>query len=644
MKKIALILLIGIVITSSFSTANILNEQKTILTIQDNFDFFEKPLMQSNNNYIEIELEGTNAFTVEEDFPRLPIFIKTFELPKNVKINNVNCFFSDIIEEVISNKIIPVSKAIPLSYDYNVNDFDLIEENIQIYESENIFPEKTFDYTIRCGLNEKGIQTTFVSIITYPIRYIPNENKIYHAQNLDIHLSYEKVEDETKTSSLESTDMIIIAPNEFSSEIQKLVTHKNNMGLNTIFKSTEDIYSEFSGVDKPEQIKYFIKDAKETLNISYILLVGGLKSMFFAKDKDDCNQGSSDWYVPVRYTNIRGQNADPYGTLSDLYFSDLYRYNEDLGEWEFEDWDSDGNGIFAEHSWFSRDTLDMVPDIYVGRLACRSIDEVKIVVNKIINYESSSPSEKPWFRTMVGIGGRTFRNENGQPDGEVVCDVAFNLMDDLIDDEVKVYASNNITGGPVPITEDIVKAISDGAGYVVFEGHGSPMKWNTNWAEGGDHNWIGGITLHNFLNIKNEEKLPIVIIGGCHNGMFNISVIPALLAHYIDKDEERYWSSGYPTPECMSWRLLAKPDGGAIASTGCTGYGFGGDGAVTRSSELEVDFFYMIGNQSVENLGNAHAASISKFISENSIKKIEMHCIAVYQLFGDPSLKLGGYE
>ena len=126
--------------------------------------------------------------------------------------------------------------------------------------------------------------------------------------------------------------------------------------------------------------------------------------------------------------------------------------------------------------------------------------------------------------------------------------------------------------------------------------------------------------------------------------MFNISVFPALLAHYLDNDEERYWTSGYPTPECMSWRLVAKPDGGAIASTGCTGYGFGGDSAVTRSSELEINFFYMIGNQSADTLGNAIAGSISKYISENTISKIEAHCIAVYQFFGDPSLKIGGYE
>ena len=82
---------------------------------------------------------------------------------------------------------------------------------------------------------------------------------------------------------------------------------------------------------------------------------------------------------------------------SDLYYGDLYRYNEELEEWEFENWDSNGDGIFAKWEMFmtGKDTLDLMPDVYVGRLACRNKIEVKIIVDKIIKYESTSPEEKP---------------------------------------------------------------------------------------------------------------------------------------------------------------------------------------------------------------------------------------------------------
>ena len=48
---------------------------------------------------------------------------------------------------------------------------------------------------------------------------------------------------------------------------------------------------------------------------------------------------------------------------------------------------------------------------------------------------------------------------------------------------------------------------------------------------------------------------------------------------------------GIPVPVCFSWGLVVKPRGGAIASTGCTGYGHGmmKDNPVTLSGALEVE-------------------------------------------------------
>ena len=375
--------------------------------------------------------------------------------------------------------------------------------------------------------------------------------------------------------------------------------------------------------------------------------MGGLNNFWWAKDKDDQNQGSSAWHVPVRYTNIRGQDADEYGTPSDLYFADLYRYNNETKEWEFEDWDSNGNDVFAEWSDrpFSNDVLDLMPDIHVTRLACRTIAEVETVVDKIITYESTSPEDKSWYSNMVLIAGRTFVLENGQPDGEVVCDKALEYMDPIIESSVKVYASNIDTDGPVPVADDIIEAISGGAGYVNFEGHGFTPGWNTNWPEEGPddwHNWTGGIRLDSYPKIKNGDKLPVIIVGGCHNGLFNVTMFRALLFKALNHPHF-YHASFYPTPECFSWRLVSKPNGGAIASTGCTGYGFGGDTAITLSAELEVNFFYEIGQGGQQTLGAAHSGSITKYISENPINKIDAHCIAVYEMFGDPSLMLGGY-
>ena len=645
MNRLILSLLIGMLITSSVSMASLQQVEDHILTEHINLFFEKQPIISSSGNYVTITLDGTNTYMVTEGEPLLPLLIRTVELPRNVRITNVGFTTSQPIKTSLPTKIQPVLQSLPLSKQHLATDITPLE-NLDIYTSASAFPETTVDYTIRCGLNSHGEQTTFISFTIAPITYYPTEDTISFTPTLDINLSYELKDLTDLTITSNQSSMVIIAPETFSAPLQPLIAHKQAIGLPTTLKTTESIYSEFSGRDKPEQIKQFIKHTKETEGTTYILLVGGLNSLFNAKDKDDANQGSTDWYVPVRYTNNRGYDSDPYGTTSDLYYADLYAYDEETGTWVFDDWDSNENDIFAEYTFFGKDILDLSPDIYLGRLACRTIDEVTTVVQKIIDYESTPPTSKSWMQSMIGIGGRTFALEEGIPDGEYCCNSAFTHMDSLIDEEIQVYASNKDNGGLTPNAADITMALSEGAGFVLFSGHGSPMAWNTNWPymdPGADHNWTGGFKLHDFFNINNNEKLPIIIIGGCHNGMFNISVLPALLAHYIDHNEERYWTGGYPTPECMSWRLVAKPDGGAIASTGCTGYGFGGDGAISRSSELEDNLFYLIGEEGINNLGDAHAGSISKFISENKVRKIEIHCIAVYQLFGDPSLKIGGY-
>ena len=149
--------------------------------------------------------------------------------------------------------------------------------------------------------------------------------------------------------STEKYDMVIISPNMFNNELQPLIDHKNSRNVLTILKTTEDIYNEYPGRDKPEQIKYFIKDALDSWDIKYVLLVGG------------ANQ------LPGRYTHIYFEYD--YQTewifLSDLYYADIY--DEAMN---FSSWDSNNNDIFGEYNWSGNyDELDLYPDVFLGRLA-----------------------------------------------------------------------------------------------------------------------------------------------------------------------------------------------------------------------------------------------------------------------------------
>ena len=81
----------------------------------------------------------------------------------------------------------------------------------------------------------------------------------------------------------------------------------------------------------------------------------------------------------------------------------------------FSSWDANNNGIYGE--WKGENAqdkdIDLRPDVYVGRLACRNKFEVFKMVNKIINYEKTPHKNELWFKRMIVAGGITFCNLSG---------------------------------------------------------------------------------------------------------------------------------------------------------------------------------------------------------------------------------------
>jgi hypothetical protein len=192
---------------------------------------------------------------------------------------------------------------------------------------------------------------------------------------------------------------------------------------------------------------------------------------------------------------------------------------------------------------------------------------------------------------------------------------------------------------------DILKSLNEGAGFVDFEGHGNTYSWNTIWHDGVyPKNWAGGFNVFLYPLLLNGNKLPVVIVGGCHNGLYNVSVIPALKDRFRTDNNTNYFCS-LPSPVCFSAGLVTKAHGGAIGSTGCTGYGIGasGDPASSLSAALESNFFYEIGNGSTH-LAQAHSRAIQKYVNENEISFSDAYCITEWALFGDASLTFGGYS
>jgi len=107
----------------------------------------------------------------------------------------------------------------------------------------------------------------------------------------------------------------------------------------------------------------------EQKGISYVLFIGSI------------------YEIPIRNSNVILWDWNAY-PLTDLYYSDVYD-----SEGNYSNWDTNNNNLFGETD---KDIFDLYPDVHIGRLACDKIDQVKIVINKIINYERKTQKER-WY-------------------------------------------------------------------------------------------------------------------------------------------------------------------------------------------------------------------------------------------------------
>ena len=427
-EKITSILIVGIFVLSGLgavATNNNVTENNGFIEKTSTLSLSFSPVYINDysSKYLEITMEDTSN-SIKPGEPVLPRVVKTLELPFGVKNVNIKVTPKNIQEYKVDKEIRPGPEFLPLATISNA--VEKSDKNHNIYSNNEEYPSSWIKYRVSCGLNDAYKHVTNVAIQTFPVRYNPSEGYITVAEEFDITINY--LDPEKDVFPVTSTyDLVIIAPGKFEGILQKLVNHKNSMNppIKTTFMETDDIYSNPAyndgDSDKSEMIKYYIEEVVRTMGVKYVLLVGGLDSLIYGKPRDNANEGSKDWYVPVRYNNIFDNPKYPLddvaydpGVITDLYYADLYKEGG-----VFEDWDPNGDGIIC--SWgkegYVNDTgvgaptqIDWDPDVSVGRLACRNKIEVRSMVNKIINYEKNAYGSD-WFNKILAVSGDGFLDQ-----------------------------------------------------------------------------------------------------------------------------------------------------------------------------------------------------------------------------------------
>jgi hypothetical protein len=553
------------------------------------------------NEYVSLHFKESDSFICKPGKPLLPVISKVFTFPLGTKIVDVivHCEWEEFI---LPKKIQPASSPTTIlgEFSQELNERDPDE---CIYCSSKFFPLESYTTSGGAGLHDND-HVLFLNVKVAP-RYSPLLDLLFIPKVIEITVEYQVPEKSLFTA--DEYDLVIIAPDQFSSSLQLLIDHKNRYGVRTFLKTTEEIYNEYEGRDNAEQIKYFIKDAIETYGISYVFLVGNID------------------LVPIRMANL---HIETFFTdvPTDHYYADIYDSNG-----SFCSWDTNSNNIFGEGTISLTediieyiDYVDLYPDIGIGRAPCYDIGEVKSYINKIVSYETTTHG-KDWFKRIILMGGDTAPDNRSFYEGEWTTEQVAQEMQNHGFKPVKLWASLD-TFYPRMINREI----NTGAGFLSYSGHGAA-------------NFIGtcppNVPLTILLYFKpyliglhNQNKLPIIFMDGCLTGCID-KTFPLLNISFNIR------TSG------LAWSFVKKEMGGAITAISATRVAFisvNEDEVVAGSPILNINFFksYKPGMTVSQMLTNAQTTYLN-YMQDYWRDGLT---IEEYILLGDPSLKVGGYE
>ncbi len=262
-------------------------------------------------------------------------------------------------------------------------------------------------------------------------------------------------------------EMLIITPNipEFIDAVKPLMEWKNEKGVKTIILSNFSLYE---GIDDAEKIRNMIKSYYETENIQWVLLAGDAQNDL----------------IPIRY----------------VYNPDVIRFGEgrteSVGDGEYKPtdfyyadlngtWDSDGDGNWGESPYDNAYGLDEIawdPEVYVGRFPADNANELEIMVNKTLKYESN-PEVGNWMNRMLLAGGISDYPTSGDPDGEYESRLTSYIIENYALEELN-YTHLVEEAGNLSRTA-LFNYFNYGFSTILMAGHGLPSYYYRNpstWA------------------------------------------------------------------------------------------------------------------------------------------------------------------
>ena len=346
-------------------------------------------------------------------------------------------------------------------------------------------------------------------------------------------------------------DYLLIGPRAFLETAQPLARLRRRQGLRVKLVSFEQIRDEFGyGEARPEAIRDF-------LELAY-----------------------HEWRAPrPRYVVLLGD-----------------------GTYDYKDWMGTGvvnqiPPLIVETSflWTASDPPfamidgdDMLPDVAIGRLPAKNIDELRLMVAKILAFENGDASFQTNPLVLVA--------DNPDRAGDFVADADEIAASVLPSARVeKVYLSEL---GTTATRAEVVRSFDDGASLLSYMGHGGIHLW-------ADENIFN---LADVKTLRSQSQQPFLITMNCLNGYFH-----------------------FPFFDSLAEGLVKAEGRGAIAAFSPTGLSLN-----TPAHRFHKALLAALVNQRHERLGDAVLAAQQSYAESGAFPEL----LAIYHLLGDPALRL----
>jgi hypothetical protein len=404
-----------------------------------------------------------------------------------------------------------------------------------------------------------------------------------------------KTQEESTLRQIYCTPYIVITADSLKSAFQPLVRWITRKGIKARVISVEDIFAYYSGdpvseiYDPAGAIRGFLIDSY-SLGLQWVLLGG---------DED---------IVPVRYGFTTGDHEADMTPPSDLYYSDLNG-----------NWNVDGDEFYGE---FLDDSVDIYPELFIGRIPCNNRTEVESWVSKVLSYETNPGNGDPSYLSRVFWTGA---DELRTAPAYVIQYGSF--PSDFTHDTTMLEEEDGIH----PRGSEVITRMKNGYGWFNLYGHGGLDNIVVS-CPGPNHpsldrDFLASLDTcdayfhanHWGNNVEPGNGIDSMMIGDKYGIMYVSSCYQAA----YDQEHFPIFSDAYGPSMAEAFTLL--PERGGVAFLGFTR-------AIEFSTALHFDFLEVLFNDSLTNIGVTEAMA--------KVKNYSHKTWLSHTLFGDPLMPI----